>query len=209
MGFNEDEGRRRGHETFMEHLRLVNNTPVQLQVRDHNHARSNEVLNFCFEKICEGVTFDVLRRMLGVGPASVDNRWRIIREALPNIMLPVDEEEALRARYSKSLFLLERVEELIKKIDERTEMVDSKVEPQMHRVKFDALKLLIEENRNEFDQYMEIKKLKAHERGNRGVSIIFQNNFHVPRPGESVARKANMILEAGAKVLDESDSSSK
>ena len=54
----------------------------EMVVRDLDHARSDEVLNFCVEKLRAGATYNELRLMLGLRPASIDRLWREIRECL-------------------------------------------------------------------------------------------------------------------------------
>lgn len=176
-----------------------------LQVKDMKHVKTKAVIEFSIKHLCEGRPWEELRYRLGLGPAYLDERWKWLRQNLVKSALPENEEEALQARYSNGTFLIAKLEKLVEELEERVTTVSEKNEHHYYKTKLDALKLLIEENRNHFDQYMEIKKLKEKEKHNRGVSIIFQNNFHVPRPGDN-ARDVKQVVEVlseGEKLLQE------
>ena len=82
------------------------NLPVVLQVRDIHHARSAEVLAFCLDHLGAGGTWTDLRRKLGLGYG--DLRWKLIRERAVEGLLPVNEDEAIKAVGSKRSYLADR-----------------------------------------------------------------------------------------------------
>jgi len=169
-----------------ERKKVLDAIPVELQVIDVDHAKSKEVLDYCIDKLSAGVAWGELRRMLGVGPSSVDRRWRTIRDLVLSIALPENEEEALKARYSKGAFLLQKLEKFIDEIEARLEVgVEAKVEHNFFKIKLDGLKYLLEQNEKDFEHYVEMRKVKSIDRKSQGPSVIIQNNYHIPRPGDN------------------------
>lgn len=170
---------------------------VVLQVQDMEHAKSEEVLKFCISELAQGSTWNELRRKLGLGHASIDRRWRTIRDLLCSAVLPKDDEEALQANYAMSNFMIARMEEFIEYAETRMkESAGKKNEADFLKVKLEAMKTQMSNYQKQFEHYAELKKVKDADKAARGQSIIFQNNFYVPRPGDKVK------FEDGKPVID-------
>lgn len=160
--------------------------PVELQVTDVRHARSSEVLAFCLSHLGAGGTWASLRHKLGLGPGDI--RWRLIRERAVEGLLPVNEEEAIKAVGSQRSFLVTKLEGIMEEIEERINMMDDSDKTFDHhfwKLRMDGMKLLLEENSKQLMDHLEMKKAKAAEKNNTGVSIIVQNQYYIPRPGDS------------------------
>lgn len=169
-----------------EERRRLDAIPVELQVRDTTHARSAEVQDFAVKHLSQGGTWEELRRKFGLGHSGVDRRWRVVRETVVDAFIPETEEEALRAQVSHRSYLLSKIETFIEEIEAKL-MVDSSSlgSETMHhfmKMRLDGLKVLLEENNREFESFLNVRKLRAKEKQNRGVSIVVQNNFAIPRP---------------------------
>lgn len=165
-------------------------TTIELQVRDLEHARSVEVIDFAVKFMADGGTWTGLRIALGLGHASVDRRWRAVRSYVVERMVPVTEELALLARAQMSTHLRERVNDFLEEVQGHLDGVGStdeerKLLPPLLKVKLEGLKSLIDENEKAFDAYANLKKVKSLDRAAHGTSIIVQNNYHIQRPGET------------------------
>lgn len=188
---------------------------VEMPVTNIKQARSKKVLEYCVKELSSGTTWSELRRKLGLGPTHVDARWRAIRELLTSAVLPKNEEEALKAQISSTEMMMAKLEELIEYIEERTsDKVGRKDEDKFLKLQLDALKLQMERNEKRFEHFIEMKKLQKDDKKNQGPSIIYQNNYYVPRPGddarEVIAHKEdNSLVETArlTKALNESDNS--
>lgn len=180
----------------------LDSIPVEMQVKDTEHARSAEVLQYCLDQLEKGVEWAALRRKLGVGDASYDRRWRIIRESISDILVPSSEDEALKQRYSRGSILLEKLETLVSDIETRLEVgVNDKNEHNWYKIKLDSIKLLLENNEKEFEHYIEMKKAKVADGKTQGPSILIQNNYHLPRPGDN--KLEGEVLEKAAQISRE------
>lgn len=176
---------------------LTRAVPVELQVRDMEHAKSEEVLQFCLEKLEKGTTYNDLRLMLGLGPASVDRRWREIREILIEMILPADEEEALRTDAGLSGYMLSRIEQYIEKIQERAlANRGEENEAAFLKLELDSMKLLMEKYAKRTDQYLKWKDMQKKEKRTTGTTIIFNNLHAVRRPGQELEEAAQLVIEA-------------
>ncbi len=156
-----------------------------VKVRNIEAAKSVEVLEFCRDFLTDGGRWDELRRKLGLGPAHLDKRWRVIRELIPEMMMPTTEEDALRRHGALQLMIMSELDALVKQIDHGYSEADEKVAHNYLKLKMEALKMKLEESSKEFDKFMDVKKLKSAEKKTQGVSIIVQNNYHIARPGEN------------------------
>lgn len=167
-----------------------NNTKVVMKVTDLAHAKSEEVLRFCVNELTKGSTWNVLRRKLGLGPAGVDNRWRVLKEILCSAHLPVSDDEALKANYEASTYMLTRIEHFIEKVETRVEALEgTEEESKVLKVHLDAIKLQWEAYNKRFEFYAKLKELKMVDQKSQGTSIIYQNNYFIPRPGQNVEWK--------------------
>lgn len=160
-------------------------TEVVLQVVDRRHARSEEVLRFCLKELGDGTTYNALRMKLGLGSSSVDRRWRLIRRILSEMILPDSEEEALKADAAMSNYMLGRTERFMEQMKKRAELRQGQEnEAQFLKLELDAMKLVMEKHSKQTEHYLKMKDLQKKEKGTRGPTIVFQNKFYVPRPGE-------------------------
>jgi len=168
--------------------------PVELQVTDVRHARSAEVLGFCLSHLGAGGTWGALRHKLGLSPGDI--RWKLIRERAIEGLLPVNEEEALKAVGSQRSFLVDKLEGMLEDLESRINMMESgKMAFDHHfwKLKIETMKLLFEENSKQLSDHLEIKKVKAAEKANTGVSIVVQNSFYIPRPGDSKEKIVDVV----------------
>lgn len=169
---------------------------VVLQVQDVAHARSSEVLSFCLSHLGAGGTWSSLRHKLGLGPADV--RWRLIRERAVEGLLPVNEDEAIKAVGSQRAFLVQKLETMLETVEGRMELFSAKqgvtsIDRDYWKIKTEIMKLLLEENSKNLGDHLELKKAKAMEKGNQGTSIIVQNAYYIPRPGDSRDRISDVV----------------
>ncbi len=176
--------------------------PCELQVRDADHARSPEVIQFALNHLAQGGTYEVLRKKLGLGPAHRDHRWRLVREVVNEGLIPTSESDALRQQADGRQYLVSKVEDMIEDFEGlMSSLSDEKVGDrimlsQFMKFKLEALKLLMEENAKSFEAWATLQKIKVADRKTQGPSIIIQNNYHIPRPGD----KAREVIETTAKV---------
>lgn len=158
---------------------------VVFQVRDLRHARSTEVLDFCVQELSRGTTWRALRVKLGLGEYAHDNRWKTIRNRLTDCVLPKDEQEAVKALYNLQEYYLEKIDDLISHLDERIEgSRGAKNEVEFFNAKVKALQVAMERQERKIESFLRMRKLQLDDAKNQGPSIIFQNNFHIPRPGD-------------------------
>lgn len=164
--------------------------PVELQVRDNDHARSEEVVKFAIEHLSTGGSWEELRRKLGLGPAGQDRRWRTVRAVVSETLVPKSEEEALAAQANLRSYLLDKIHNFIGDVESMISHIpnteeDRKTTAQFMKLRLDGIKTLLEENKNSFDAYVDLRKAKSMDRHTQGPSIVIQNNFHVARPGQT------------------------
>jgi hypothetical protein len=164
---------------------LLDRAEVVLQVKDKDHARSEEVLNFCLTELKSGTTYNALRMKLGLGPASIDRVWRDLRQTLAEMIMPRTEEEAMESDAALSNYMINRLEEFVDKVrDRQSRKVGAEDEHHYWRLELDAMKMVIEKHTKATEAYLKLQGLKRAEKRNTGTTIIFKNQFHVPRPGE-------------------------
>lgn len=175
------------HKLQAESLSILNKTPVELQVRDSNHALSPEVVDFSIQHLVSGGTWGELRRKLGLGPAYADRRWRALRHMILEQALPKDEDEALKAKYATNQYLLGKLEKYVEEIEDRIKArINDDNEHHFLKIKLDSLKMMFERNEIDFEHYLEMKKLKNVDKRSQGISIVFQNITKINRPGDSI-----------------------
>lgn len=175
----------------------VNETKVVLQVRDLDHARSEEVLGFCVEQLKAGKTYNELRLMLGCRPASVDRVWREIRECLVELVLPATEEEALQGDVAASSGLLRRMEGFLDKIEKRAkDKMNTEEEHYFLKLELEAMRQIMDKYNKRTEHYLKMKDIQKKEKRKTGTTIIFNNLHKVARPGDAVD-----VTPAGAAKL--------
>lgn len=158
-----------------------------MKVRDVAHARSEEVLKFCVSELSKGSTWNELRRKLGLGHAGIDTRWRVIKDILCSAIMPTNEDEALQASLSMSNYMVTSLEQFMDRLEQRVEaMKGDKTEAQMLKVQLEAIKFQKQIYDSKFQHYAQLKDMKDSDKRKHGQSIIFQNNYFVPRPGQDV-----------------------
>lgn len=172
-----------------EQQRRLADVPVELQVKDLDHAKTPEVIQFCVNHLVGGGRWEELRKKLGLGPAHLDYRWRRLREILVDGLVPTSEEQALKAQSDKRAYLVMKLEEFEQDLEGTIQVLgggkeDMKAFSALMKLKLDTMKTLLEENSREFLAYVELQKAKKQDRIGRGTSVIIQNNFHIPRPGD-------------------------
>lgn len=161
---------------------------VDLQVTDVRHARSAEVLAFCLSHLGAGGTWSSLRQRLGLKPGDI--RFRIIRERAVESLLPVNEDEAIKAVGSQRTYLVDKLEGMLEKLEARMDLLPEKTRSGFNdaafwKIKTEIMKLLFEENSKNLMDHLEMKKAKAIDKMQAHGSIIVQNNYYIPRPGDS------------------------
>lgn len=162
---------------------------VEFPVKDLKAARSEECLKYCLSELSTGTTYNELRMKLGLGPAHLDKRWREIRSLLSELILPENEEEMLKAQSALSGFMLGRVEEFYVELEKRMALSPpgkDKMEFQYWKLKLDAMKLMMEKYDKQSEHYLKMKHMQKMEKRKTGQTIIFNNKFMVPRPGDSI-----------------------
>lgn len=185
--------------------------PVELQVRDAAHARSPEVLKYCIDHLAGGGTWLELKMKLGIrGGAHSDPRWRIIRSLVVEGLLPETDDEAMKAQISQRAFMLDRLEGFLEEVEERLllqgdDKQDKLVEPMFYKIRMEAMKILLEENEKSFTSHIEMRRLKQAEKKNQGKSIIVNNKFYIPRPGDdlkAMREVSNVMADAQALLVE-------
>lgn len=178
---------------------------VVFKVRDLAHARTDEVLLFCVEQLKAGRTYNQLRIMLGCGPASHDHVWREIRTLLTEMILPGNEEESLQADSAHSSYMLRKMEEFLVKVEARTlEKRGDEDEANFYKLELEAMKVIMEKYSKRTDHFLKMKDIQKKEKRKTGTTIIFQNNFKVARPGDTIDVTPKDAAELMAKAgMDE------
>lgn len=175
--------------------------PVILQVKDIEHARSEEVLKFCLAQLQGGTTYNALRIKLGLGPASHDPRWRAVRSTLTEMILPANEDEALMSANALSGYLLNRMEQFADRARQLSDdMVGDKNHFQYLKLELDAMKILTEKYEERTNHYLKMKDLQKQEKGRHGQTVVFNNKFYIPRPGEAIREVGPSLAEAAKLV---------
>lgn len=169
---------------------------VVLQVKDIHHARSAEVLAFCLDHVGSGGTWSDLRRKLGLGFGDI--RWKIIRERAVEGLLPINEDEAIKAVGAKRSYLIDKLEKMLHDLELRMESLpemtkDGVYDHHFWKLRIEAMKLLLEENSKNLTDHLEMKKAKAADKMARGGSLIVQNNYYIPRPGDGEEKIRDVV----------------
>lgn len=199
---NEDNKRRAQLALAREQYRkLREGAQLVRQINTMEEARDPKLLEWCLGELSRGKRFEHLRRNLGLGNAAVDARWRYIRGELLRQALPGSEDDALLAAYTEQDEVVDKLQGEFEKLEE---IVDSQPYREdlaaLIKSKIEVLKLLLEERKARFSQYVEMSKLKKGV-GGVGISIILQTN--VPRP----KRELNKAEPIDVEVVPEPDNS--
>jgi hypothetical protein len=178
-------------ERLEEYRERIKNIPVEMFVKDVAHAKSPEVINYAIIRLSAGDTWAELRAKLGLGSSASDPRWRVLRTLLVDGLMPATEEEALKAQISTRQFLLSKLEEQLDEVEMRiqihgTDKLDKVTEHQFWKLRLETIKLLLEENNQAFESFIEMKKLKSLASKTGGSVINVINKFHIPRPGDNL-----------------------
>lgn len=176
--------RDRGRETQGKHLTMG----VEFPVVSYKDCEREDVLKFCLDQLKAGVTYNELRMKVGLGPTHLDGRWRKLRRILSDMILPANEEEALLAGYSSTQYVIKKMEMYLEKLGERLQTAQNTADENEHqywKLELEAMKAIIEKQEKRTDHYLKMKDLQKAEKGRRGSTIIFQNNYSIPRPGET------------------------
>ena len=190
-----------------QNILALQGTPVVLQVRDNKHATSEEVLSFCMKELSSGTTYNELRLKLGCGASATDRKWRLVRSALAEIVLPDSEEEALKYAHSLANFMIARLEKFQTKMAKRAESQRGEEnEAQFLKLELDAMRLVMEKYDSQTDHYLKMKAIQKREKRTQGRTVVFNNKFYVARPGgeNQLEEAAKLVLEA-QKVEDETE----
>lgn len=170
----------------------------EMVVRDTDHAKSSEVIKWCVKELTQGTTWRQLRKKLGLGNSGVDRRWRIIRETICSVALPKTEEGALEAFYSEHSLAVGELEDFLEKVARQVDKADGrKDEANMLKVQLETMKLRMEMSVKKFENYAKLVELKKNEKKAQGSSILVQNNYYIPRPGDNLEAK-----EVGPGVIE-------
>lgn len=188
-----------------QNILALQGTEIVLQVRDNKHATSEEVLKFCMNELSAGTTYNELRLKLGCGASATDRRWRLVRSALAEIVLPDSEEEALKYAHSLSNFMISQIEKFQKKMSKRAEAQQGEEnEAQFLKLELDAMKLVMEKYDSQTEHYLKMKAIQKREKRTQGRTVVFNNKFYVARPGgeNQLEEAAKLVVEA-QRVEDE------
>ncbi len=162
-------------------------------------ARSEEVLKFCVSELTSGTTYNDLRLKLGLQPR---NRfWQEIRLILAEMIMPADEEEALMASHSLSGYMIKKIEQFQERVSSRAEdLRGDKNEHFFMKMELESMKLITEKLDKRIEHYLKMKELQKAERKTQGQTVVFNNKFYIPRPGEVL--KDATPLEDAARLLN-------
>ncbi len=176
-----------GHKAQAEKRLAALQGGIVMHVQSLEHARSNEVLDFCVAQLRAGKTYNELRVMLGLKPANIDKVWRTIRECLVEMILPATEEEALQADAAHSSAMLRKMEEFLEKVEARSvQRQGERNEADFLKLELEAMKQVMEKYAQRTEHYLKMKDIQKKEKRKTGTTIIFKNNFKIARPGEVI-----------------------
>jgi hypothetical protein len=204
------EYRHLGTEAIKEKAAKLKEIKPVLQVKDLTHAKSDEVKEYCLRRLQEGATYEVLRRELGLRTASTDHRWRYIRNALCQILLPQSDEEALTLTYGDINYWIMQLEKMVTDIDQeiskcqevgtyvdprsgQQKMLESNLLGSLVKTKVEAIRHIIEKRNKYFEDFMDIQRLRKMEKMTRGQSIVIVNN--IPRPEQTLKEARTQLVE--------------
>lgn len=179
---------------------------VQYPVPDMETAKDPRTIEWCNQQLIKGVQWEELRRMLGLGPAHVDSRWREIRKQVLAQIVPEDPVEHLREAIADQLVVADQITEFIRDLDEKIEDVPKdkesmKTHHNFYKYKLDALKQLSEEKGKKLQAFLDTMKLKQGAvQKNLGVKIVFQSS--IPRPERNAGAVIGSFLNASAAAKD-------
>ena len=190
-----DKGAKKSIEGRYKHLLKLDQVPQVIEVKTMSDACSPAIIEYAREYLIAGGRWDELRRHFGLGPSNVDRRWRKLREAVIESMVPRSREQALLGQSSVRQFLMAEIDAFTKEVnieingftDDSGQVhlgVTEKNRHHYYKMKLEALRARLDENSREFDAFAQIELLKTKEKHNQGASIIVQNNYHINRPGD-------------------------
>lgn len=175
-------------------------------VKTLDDARDPEVILECVRMLQGGLSFDELRRSLGLGPSVRDNRWRQLRHHIM-ATLPESEEDGLRETYLGQAEVEDKLQSMLEDIESKLKNMSSSNEnyPGLQRTRFDIIKLMKESNFDKQKTYLDTMKAKNGFGSIGGINIIIRSS--VPRPKQKkIERKAKAILvDYTTKVEQESE----
>lgn len=171
------------------HLMELEKVPKVIEIKTISDACQPAVIEYSREFLINGGRWDELRRHLGLGPSNVDRRWRKLRQAVIESMLPKSREQALLGQASVRHFLLSEMDSFSNELEKVMPTISEKNLHHYYKMKFEALRAKLDENSREFDAFAQIENIKSKEKHNQGTSIIVQNNYHINRPGDVPVKK--------------------
>ena len=179
--------------------------PATHKIETLEQARSEEVLQFCLTELKKGTTYNELRLKLGLGVASHDYRWREIRTALVELLLPDSEEEAMQQDAALSGYMLNQVEAFMKRMAERAKAsMGGDFEHHFFKLELESMKVLMEKYTKRTELFLKMKDIQKKEKRTRGTTIIFNNKFKVARPGDiDVTPKEAMALTSKLNKIED------
>lgn len=179
--------------------------PVELQVIDCDHARSDQVITYCKKAISEGLPWEELRRRLGLGPAAQDKRWRVVRATIIEQLVPKSDEEAMRLVSEQRHYLIQQVDDFKQEVEDMMKASGTSEEeikniPAMLKIRLESMRTLLDHNDKTLQAYVAVKRAKEVDKLRQGTSIIIQNNYHVARPGQNPRMIGEMKKEVAQLV---------
>lgn len=189
----------------------LNRIKVELQVRDSAHAKSPEVIEFCILHLSKDGTWDELRRKLGLGTASRDVRWREVRAAVLEGLVPGTEEEAMQAQADMRQYLMVKVKNFVEDTEAFIQTApDGKdgmaLLSNFMKLRLDGIQTMLAQNEKSFNAFINVRKAKSMDRRTGGKSVVIQNNFHINRPGDAprevseVTKTVSTLIGTAAKA---------
>jgi hypothetical protein len=175
------------------HLKELEQVPKVIEIKTIADACSPHVIEYSREFLINGGRWDELRAHLGLGPSNVDRRWRKLREAVIEAMVPKSREQALLGQASVRHFLISELDSFSEELEKVMPSISEKNLHHYYKMKFEALRAKLDENSRGFDAFTQIEQIKSKEKHNQGTSIIVQNNYHINRPGDVPVKKAEEI----------------
>jgi hypothetical protein len=170
-----------------------------MEIPDVETAKSPEVLQFCEKELAGGTTWSVLRRKLGLGPANVDKRWRVIRDNILHQEIPESPEEYLKSVNATQEEILIHLQEQLDEIAVALKAMGSseeeiKTKHHYFKMKTEIMEKMLKANSSRYERLLKAKKLRQNRQGRyQGINIHIHTK--VPRPTEVELAKAREVSE--------------
>ncbi len=193
-------------EALVKKRKMLSEIKPIMEVKGMAHVRSPELKTFCVDKLIDGTTYEELRRLLGLGPAHKDILWRKLREILSSEIAErvkpdnPDSDKLFAASTQETIWWYK---EKIKEIECIISKASEDTLPHLYDNLLKYRDRLVAIDRGDQMAVFTKQRIRAMEKQTSGVSIIFQNLYHMPRPGDD---KLEREVKETPKELSGSDS---